>query len=157
MSLEALVALNESMPASSATLMANKPFNGSNFNLWRLRLQQALMHLNAWHAIEPESDTTEKDEKAEKKALFTIISNIDIIQLALVQECTTARAMWMKLHDLLASKSISNRLFLRQQFLGLKMSVTGSIVSHIGKVKSVAVELRSAGLETSDIARVETF
>ena len=76
---------------------------------------------------------------------------INTIQLALAPEIkhnvlkeTTPKALWEKLENIYASKSLTNRLCLKMELYKLKMEMGGDLHDHINKFNQLVSQLLNA-------------
>ena len=76
---------------------------------------------------------------------------VSTIQLALAPEIkhnvlkeTTSKALWEKLENIYASKSLTNRLCLKMELYQLKMEMGGDLYDHINKFNQLVSQLLNA-------------
>lgn len=129
-------------------------FDGKiNFMIWQCTIQDLLVQNGLDQALEKEKPATMKEEewtKIQKKAVSTI-------RLALAPEIkhnvlkeTTPTALWEKLQNIYASKSLTNRLCLKMELYQLKMEMRGNLHDHINKFNQLVSQLLNADDKISD-------
>ena len=100
-------------------------FNGvNNFGLWRMKMRALLSQQGYLSALQgrdklPETDE-EKDELMEK-AHGAIILNLADSVLREVAGETTPAGLWLQLESLYMTKSLTNRLYMKQRLYTLRM------------------------------------
>ena len=63
---------------------------------------------------------------------------------------TTPKALWEKLENIYASKSLTNRLYLKMKLYQLKMEMGGDLHDHINKFNQLVSQLLNANDNHSD-------
>ena len=92
-------------------------FNGQNFELWKLKMEDLLVDIAQWIAVDPGTKpTTLSDEdwmKLDWKVKSTIrLCVLDSVLLSVSGEATT-KNLWDKIGTLYQSKSLVNKFFLQ--------------------------------------------
>ena len=72
------------------------------------------------------------------------------IQIVHVEECTSAKASWVKLRNLYHEPSTANKMRLYEEFLPTKLDQSSSVGSHLEHLLSVRSQLRSVGINIED-------
>src|SRR5579875_408018 len=125
-------------------------FNGTNFNLWKFKMNLALSSMDLWEIVEgteeaPPSDASEKDKKEYKrrvkKAMSMIGLNLVDAQLAHIKGCKDPAEAWRVLCNIHETRSLSNILFLRRKFFTSKMEEGADLLEHINNIKALADQL----------------
>src|SRR3954464_5051451 len=98
-----------------------KPFDGSNYNIWSAHMKNILYERQTIKYISQRNDITDYDEREDRQALLEIQFTLADNQMKHVINCTTAHDAWEKLRSIHLHTSASNRMFLKNQFLGLTM------------------------------------
>ena len=123
------------MVSSSYGKMEVEKFNGSNFELWKLKMEDLLEDRDLWEAasldVRPamisQPDWELKDRKA--KGLIRLCL-ADSVLLNVLDE-KTANSLWTRLGSVYQAKSLVNKLFLRKKLYSLKMEEGGSVTEHL--------------------------
>ena len=111
-------------------------FDGKiNFMIWQSTIQDLLVQQGLDQALEDERPTSINETK------WTKIQRrvVSMIRLALAPEIkhvlkkTSLKALWEKLENIYASKSLTNRLCLKMEMYQLKMEMGGDLHDHINK------------------------
>ena len=110
-------------------------FNGSNFELWKLKMEDLLEDRDLWEAaslnVRPamisQADWELKDRKA--KGLIRLCL-ADLVLLNVFDE-KTLNSLWTRLGFVYQAKSLVNKLFLRKKLYSLRMEEGGSIIEHL--------------------------
>ena len=82
---------------------------------------------------------------------------VSIIRLALTPKIkynvlkeTTTKALWMKLESICASKSLTNRLFLKMELYSSKMEEGGDLHDHVNSFNQLVCQLLNADGKIED-------
>jgi len=114
-----------------------KPFDGrSNFTLWQRKMKNILIQQDLHMCIlgvesKPETMTTEAWNKADMKAMSSIELHLSDEVTYNVMEATTAKCTWEKLEKLYMGKTLSNKLFLKDQLYNLRMEEGDDLMEHL--------------------------
>jgi hypothetical protein len=91
-------------------------FNGQNFELWKLKMEDLLVDKEQWVVVDlgmkPVAMLKEDWKKLERKVRSTILLCLSDSVLLNVSGEDTAKKLWEKLGNLYQSKSLVNKLFL---------------------------------------------
>ena len=123
------------MASSSYGRMEVEKFNGTNFELWKLKMEDMLEDRDLWEAnssaTRPETiaqaDWDLKDRKA--KGLIRLCLS-DSILLNVLDE-KTINNLWTWLGSVYQAKSLVNKLFLRKKLYSLRMDEGGFVIDHL--------------------------
>ena len=96
------------------------------------------------------SNSSQSFDKRDRKALATIVLNLEDSQLLHIRSCKSSAEAWSKLEEVFETKSLANRLFLRRKFFTAQMDEANSMISHINKVRSMAQQLEAIGAEVRE-------
>ena len=110
-------------------------FNGSNFELWKLKMEDFLEDRDLWEVtsldVRPakisQEDWDLKDLKAKGLIRFYLANSI----LLNVLDEKTTNSLWTRLGSVYQAKSLVNKLFLRKKLYSLRMEEGGSITEHL--------------------------
>ena len=120
-------------------------FSGSNFPMWKLRVEMLLKKLEVWVVISTPDLRSKEFTKKNEEALYVIISNVTDSVLPTIAQHTSASEAWISLVHTYESKSVGNIILLRRQFYRKNLNADEEMISHINNLKSLALQLNSAG------------
>ena len=123
------------MASSSYEKMEVEKFNGSNFELWKLKMEDLLEDRDLWEVTSLDVRPTTisqaywdlKDHKA-KGLIRLCLANL--VLLNVLDEKTT-NSLWTRLGSVYQSNSLVNKLFLRKKLYYLRMDGGGSVIDHL--------------------------
>jgi hypothetical protein len=98
----------------STSRLEMEKFNGTNFELWKLKMEDLLIDRDLWVAVSRTKPIGMKDEEwvvLERKERSLIRLCLADSVLLNVSEEKTATTLWKKLGDLYQAKSLVNKLF----------------------------------------------
>ncbi|KAF7817786.1 Retrovirus-related Pol polyprotein from transposon TNT 1-94 [Senna tora] len=131
-------------------------FNGNNdFSLWRVKMrallvQQGLLKaLEGKEALPTELSNQEKDDLLER-ALSTILLSLADDVLREVADEKSAAGLWLKLETLYMTKSLTNRLYLKQRLYTLRMKEGTPIKDHLAELNKVIMDLKNTDVKIDD-------
>lgn len=142
------------MVSSSYGKMEVEKFNGTNFQLWKLKMEDMLEDHDLWEvtsnakrpATIAQEDWDIKDRKA--KGLIRLCLT-DVVLLNVLDE-KTANSLWERLAAVYHAKSLVNKLFLRKKLYSLRMEEGGSLTDHLNSFNLLAAQLTSAGVKLEE-------
>jgi hypothetical protein len=109
-------------------------FNGHNFELWKLKIEDLLVDQEQWTIFcpgtMPTSMLTEEWEKLERRERSMIRNCLADSVLLNVSGEDSTKKLWDKLGSLYQSKSLVNKLFLGKKLYLLRMSEGSSVTEH---------------------------
>ena len=139
--------------ASSSKIEIGK-FNGQNFELWKLKMEDLLVDKEQWAAVDPgtkpTSVSTEDWEKLDRKARSTIRLCLSDSVLLNVSGEDSAKKLWEKLGNLYQSKSLVNKLFLRKKLYHLRMEDGDSVTDHLNVFNTLVSQLVSVDIKMEE-------
>ena len=106
-------------------------FNGSNFEMWKLKMEDLLIDRDLWDAVDanvqrPSDPTTAAQyDVMDRKAKGLIRLCLADSVLINVHEENSAKKLWTKLGEMYQVKSLLNQIFLRKKLYSLKMEEGG--------------------------------
>ena len=110
--------------ASTSGKIEIEKFNGSNFELWKLKMEDFLVDCDIWLVVSGTKPTGMKKEDwdlTDRKSKGLIrLCLVDFVLLN-VHEENTASSLWKRLAAIYQGKSLVNKLFLRKKLYTLKM------------------------------------
>ncbi|KAE8700517.1 hypothetical protein F3Y22_tig00110556pilonHSYRG00215 [Hibiscus syriacus] len=131
-------------------------FTGKNdFGLWRVKMRALLVQQGIVEALQgPTALPTEMPEKERnsilEKAHSAIILSLGDKALREVSREITAQALWAKLELLYMTKSLANRLFLKQRLYSFKMHEEKSITEQIDEFNKIIDDLENIDVKMED-------
>lgn len=149
------------MASSSYSRMEVEKFNGTNFELWKLKMEDMLEDHDLWEAstldVRPAMislvDWEIKDQKARGLIRLCLA---DVVLLNVLDE-TTANSLWTRLGSVYQAKSLVNKLFLRKKLYSLRMEEGGSITDHLNAFNLLITQLASSGAKIEEEDRCMTL
>jgi len=129
-------------------------FDGKiNFMIWQSTIQDLLVQQGLDQALEDERlNSLNETEwtKIQKRVMSTTrLALAPDIKHNLLKE-TTPKALWEKLENIYASKSLTNCLCLKMELYRLKMEMRGDLHDHINKFNQLVSQLLNANDKFSD-------
>lgn len=115
-------------------------FNGTNFDLWKLKAKDMLVDQDLWIIVssnKPPSVKQEDWDLADRKTRGLIRLSLADSILLNVHEEKTAHSLWKNLGDIYQGKSLVNKLFLRKKLYSLKMDGGTSMADHLNMFNMV--------------------
>jgi hypothetical protein len=127
----------------------------TRFPLWQVKMRDVLVHMDLHQALlgfakMPASWTDEEKTNRDMKAMSVIrlhLSN-DVLQDVLKE--TSAASLWLKLEQLLMTKSLPNKLHLKQRLFNLHMVEGGSLAEHLSIFKELINNLENLDVQYAD-------
>jgi hypothetical protein len=135
-----------------------KKFNGKNYQLWKMQMEDYLYQKDIFLAFErvEKKPNTMKDEEWEilhRKALGMIrLSLAASVAFNISKEKTTKDLMDM-LAKLYEKPSVSNKVFLMKRLFNMKMSEGGFVADHLNEFNMVTNQLSSVKVDFDDEVR----
>ena len=138
-----------------------------NFGLWQVQVKDLLIKSGLHKALKGKptiafsedsvrcevSKSTVSDEDWEEldlKAASTIRLCLAKNILANVFEISTVKDLWEKLEQMYQAKSLSNRLYLKEQFHTLRMEEGTRMSDHMSILNGIISDLEAIGVVISD-------
>ena len=132
---------------SNTSRIEIKKFNGQNFELWKLKMEDLLVDREQWVAVEPRSKPKSiSDEywmKLNRKGRSTIRLCLADLVLLNVSEEDTVKKLWDKLGNLYQSNSMVNKLFVLKKLYLLRMNDDDSVTKQLNAFNIVISQLLS--------------
>ena len=125
-------------------------FDGKDFMLWKIRVENALKTNQCWNATEEgfKADDEDNEEKDEKAKLIIMSSITDKILRKIHKP--TAKEMWEALIKKYEEKDVQGLNFSRKKFFNSKQGTSESVEEFIDRVINSREELEIAGLTISE-------
>uniref|UniRef100_A0A2N9G795 CCHC-type domain-containing protein n=1 Tax=Fagus sylvatica TaxID=28930 RepID=A0A2N9G795_FAGSY len=141
--------------ASIATVGLVKFDGTGNFGLWQRRVKDLLVQQGLVKALygktkKPEKMTDDKWEELDMKAVSTIrLLLADEVMYDVMEENSTA-GIWLNLEKRYMSKSLTNKLHLKQKLYGLKMTEGADLRQHINTFKQIISDMLRIDIKFED-------
>lgn len=131
-------------------------FDGrGDFTLWKKKMRALLVQQKVSKALDDPSThpatmtTLEKEEMLEtaySKIILYLADNV----LRQVHEAKSALEVWSKLDALYLTKSLTNKLYLKERFFGYKMDVNKDLEQNLDEYNKITLDLNNIGETVSD-------
>lgn len=126
-----------------------------DFSLWRKKIYAMLVHQKVAKALDkpktlPETLIAEKRAEMDEIAFSLIILHLRDNVFRQVDEEKTAAELWAKLDKLFISKSLSNKIYLKEKFFGYRMDSSKSLDENLDEFNKICLELENTGEKMSD-------
>uniref|UniRef100_A0A2N9GKI3 Integrase catalytic domain-containing protein n=1 Tax=Fagus sylvatica TaxID=28930 RepID=A0A2N9GKI3_FAGSY len=141
--------------ASIATVGLVKFDGTGNFGLWQRRVKDLLVQQGLVKALygktkKPEKMTDDEWEELDMKAVSTIrLLLADEVMYDVMEENSTA-GIWLNLEKRYMSKSLTNKLHLKQKLYGLKMTEGADLRQHINTFKQIISDMLRIDIKFED-------
>jgi hypothetical protein len=129
-------------------------FNGQNFDLWKIKMEDLLVDREQWLAscpsTHPTGMSTKEWDKLERKSISMIrLCLVDSMLLNVSGE-DSAKKLWDKMGSLYESKYLVNKLFLRKKLYLLRMSDGSSVTEHLNVFNNMLIQLSFVDIKIID-------
>uniref|UniRef100_A0A2N9GEX0 Integrase catalytic domain-containing protein n=1 Tax=Fagus sylvatica TaxID=28930 RepID=A0A2N9GEX0_FAGSY len=141
--------------ASIATVGLVKFDGTGNFGLWQRRVKDLLVQQGLVKALygktkRPEKMTDDEWEELDMKAVSTIwLLLADEVMYDVMEENSTT-GIWLNLEKRYMSKSLTNKLHLKQKLYGLKMTEGADLRQHINTFKQIISDMLRIDIKFED-------
>ena len=139
---------------TSSTKFDVMKFNGSeNFGLWQIRVKDLLVQqgmVNALYGTKPEGMVDIDWKELEVKAVASIQLCLGDDVMYHVMDEESPAAVWLKLESWYMSKSLTNKLYLKQRLYGLKMAEGLDLSQHINVFNKIIKDLKRVDVKFED-------
>jgi hypothetical protein len=159
----------------SSSRIEIEKFNGKNFELWKLKMEDLLVDKEQWIVVDPGTQPTgtqptstqmtgtqptsaqttstpptgmlkEDWEKLDKRTRSTIRLYLEDSVVLNVSGQNTAKELWDKLGNLYQSKSLVNKLFLQKKLYHLRMEDGDFLTEHLNAFNTLVSQLGSVNI-----------
>jgi hypothetical protein len=131
-----------------------KRFNGQNFELWKLKMEDLLVDQEQWTTVYPGTHPTsmsmEEWEKLKRQERSMICVRLADLVLLNVSGEYLAKKLWDKMGRLYQSKSLVNNLFLRKKLYLMRMSDGSSVTENLNVFNTVLRQLSFVDINITD-------
>ncbi|GJW76791.1 retrovirus-related pol polyprotein from transposon TNT 1-94 [Tanacetum coccineum] len=139
---------------TSTPSVSIEKFNGkSNFSLWRIKIRALLKQQGIWAPLagpKPADMTDAKYNSQDEKAHSTILLSLSDEVLYEVADEETAAGVWKKLEKLYMTKSLTNKLLLKQRLFSLRMKEGSALKDHLDALNSILMDLKNVEVKIDD-------
>ncbi|PON64464.1 hypothetical protein TorRG33x02_273130 [Trema orientale] len=131
-------------------------FDGKgDFNMWKKKMKAVLVQQKCAKVLGDASGLPETMKPSEKEELLETAYSLLILNLAdnvlrQVDEQDTAAKVWSKLDSLYLTKTLSNKIYLKEQLFGFKMDSTKSLEDNLDDFKRITVSLANIDEKIND-------
>ncbi|KAJ4717014.1 Retrovirus-related Pol polyprotein from transposon TNT 1-94 [Melia azedarach] len=128
-------------------------FTGRNsFSLWQIKMRALLKQQGLWAPLARKLADPITAEMAvlEEKTHSTIMLCLADDIITEVTEEETAQGLWVKLEGLYMTKSLTNKLLLKQRLFSLRMQEGMPLRDHLDQLNTILLELRNIDVKVED-------
>lgn len=129
-------------------------FTGRNsFSLWQIKMRALLKQQGLWGPLKTKTgtdDVTAEMATQEEKAHSTIMLCLADDVITEVSDEETAAGLWLKLESLYMTKSLTNKLLLKQRLFGLRMQDGKQLREHLDQLNNILLDLRNIDVKIDD-------
>uniref|UniRef100_A0AAV1UGP5 DUF4219 domain-containing protein n=1 Tax=Peronospora matthiolae TaxID=2874970 RepID=A0AAV1UGP5_9STRA len=145
----------DAMPITTAHI---NRFTGTNFRMWKFKMEMVLEEQDLWYVVSGEvklehfvSTLDQATFKRKlRKELAIICLAMEDSQFPLVRSAENACDAWSRLEGHFEKRSLANKLFLRRRFFTTRMEEGDDVLQHINKIKTLAEQLDAVGAPVSE-------
>ncbi|KAJ9563977.1 LOW QUALITY PROTEIN: hypothetical protein OSB04_009137 [Centaurea solstitialis] len=138
---------------SSHTIMIDKFTGKNNFSLWRIKMRALLKQQGIWTPLSgerPDEMTESEFAKQDEKAHSTILLSLADEVIYEVADEESAASLWLKLESLYMTKSLTNKLLLKQRLFSLRMKEGMLLKEHLDELNSILMDLKNVEVKIDD-------
>ncbi|KAK4431134.1 hypothetical protein Salat_0875500 [Sesamum alatum] len=129
-------------------------FDGTgNFGLWEMRVKDLLAQQGILKALRPQKPNSLDDEdweELQQRAVGTIRLCLADEIMYHVMNLKSPGEVWKKLEIKFISKSITNKLHLKQRLYGLKMQEGADLAQHVNVFNQIITDLARLDVSVED-------
>lgn len=143
----------------ASTKFDAEKFSGKNdFGLWRIKMKALLIQQGLESALKGESAFSDKVSETQRgeimeKAHSAIILRLADKVLGEVSRETTAAGVWAKLEQLYMTKSLANRLYMKQRLYSYKFTQDRGIGEQLDEFNKLLDDLENIDVKIEDEER----
>ena len=135
--------------------------DGRNWTTWKFQMQHLLMAKDVWDHVQGTAPDPGEDaaaqvrhDKAQQKAMATLVVGIHSKLIYLVTSCTTPKDVWDTLRGQFERNTFANKMFLKRQYFTTKMSEGQSVQDHLKCMKEISDKLAALGSAVAEEEQV---
>jgi len=138
--------------ARGKSLKVDKFTRRDNFSLWQIKIRAVLKQQGLWTPLlKPASNPLPVDiATMEENAHSTLLLALEDHIITEVAEEDTDVGMWCKVESLYTTKSLTNKLLLKQHMFSLCMHEGMSLKEHLDQLNSILLDLHNIDIEIDD-------
>ena len=128
-------------------------FNGRNsFSLWQIKVRALLKRDGIWAPLMTNPPVPAPDNWAslEERAHSTLLLSLEDHVITEVAREDTAAKLWLKLESLYMTKSLTNKLLLKQRLFGLRMKEGTFLGDHLERFNAILLDLHNIDIKIED-------
>ncbi|CAL1356456.1 unnamed protein product [Linum trigynum] len=138
----------------SVNMIIDKFTGKNNFAIWHIKMQALLKQQGLWGPVSAKQKKAAVDDyewnTLEEKAHSTImLSLFDDVIIEVTTE-KTVPGLWLKLESLYITKSLTNKLHLKQRLFSLRMQEGTPLSEHLEQLYSILLDLRNIDVKVDD-------
>ena len=129
----------------------------NSFSLWQIKMRDSLKQQGLWAPLTMKSTDSITGEitTLEEKAHSTIILCLDDEIITEVVEEENASGLWLKLESLYMTKSLTNRLLLKQHLFSLRMNEGTPLRYHLDHLITILLELHNMDVKVEQLDKLD--
>lgn len=139
--------------ASMSGKIEIEKINGSNFELWKLKMEDLLVDHDLWIVVSGMKPTGMKQEDwdlTDRKSKGLIRLFLADSVLLNVHIAKTASSLWKRLVAIYQGKSLVNKLFLRKKLYTLRIREGGYVADHLNAFNMLIAQLTYVGVKIDE-------
>lgn len=126
---------------SSLNVKIDKFTGRNSFSLWQIKMRALLKQQGLWAPLSKDNKVDAAEmETLEVKAHSTIMLCLADDVITEVSDAETAAGLWLKLESLYMTKSVTNKLLLKQRLFGLRMQEGTQLRDHLDQLNPLLLE-----------------
>ncbi|KAA0046503.1 Retrovirus-related Pol polyprotein from transposon TNT 1-94 [Cucumis melo var. makuwa] len=129
-------------------------YGNGDFALWRKKIRAILVQHKVAKILDegriPANITESEKRDMDEMAYSTILLYLSDEVLRLVDEATTTAELWKKLESLYLTKSLPNKIYIKEKFFGYKIDQSKSLEENLNEFQKIVVDLNNIGEKMSD-------
>lgn len=142
---------------AGVNVSAINKFNGQISSQWKFQIICGLKAKGVFSTgdgfkVKPDSDEAkiEKWEREDAVAMFTISFAIELLQVTLIESCSSSKERLENIDSIFKHKSDFNKMLLLDKFHQIKIESNETVVQYITKIENLAHQIKYSGESISD-------
>ncbi|KAK9714879.1 hypothetical protein RND81_06G127500 [Saponaria officinalis] len=141
---------------SSLNIKVDRFAGRNSFSLWQIKMRTLLKQQGLWAPLQKKKEgaaavaVTAEMASLEEKAHSTIMLCLDDDIITEVVEEETAAGLWAKLESLYMTKSLTNKLLLKQRLFSLIMQEGMPLRDHLDQLNTILLDLRNIDVKVDE-------